>query len=87
MRHPLGDAAEAVDPGPRRFFTWAYRLPSRGPLVWEISDGKGEFLSIIQNCEMVLHMSAFLTLDAVLMVQVEVLVGIPPDHRVRGVEV
>lgn len=32
-------------------------------------------------------MSAFLTLDAVLMVQVEVLVGIPPDHRVRGVEV
>lgn len=29
----------------------------------------------------------FLTLNAVLMVQVEVLIRIPPDHRVRGVEV
>ena len=37
VRQPLGDAVEAVDPGPRRFLTWAYRLPSRGPLVWEIS--------------------------------------------------
>lgn len=38
VRHPLG-AAEAVQPGPRRFLTWAYRLPSRGPLVWQMSGG------------------------------------------------
>lgn len=33
VRQPLVDAGEAVAPGPRRFLTWAYKLPSRGPLV------------------------------------------------------
>lgn len=47
---------------------------------------KEEFLSI-KTKKQFLQMSMFLTLNAVLMVQVEVLVRIPPDHWVRGVEV
>ena len=38
--HPLVDTGEAVEPGPRLFLTCAYRLPSSGPLVWQISDRK-----------------------------------------------
>lgn len=34
VRYPLGEVGgEAVVPGPRRFFTCAYKLPSIGPLV------------------------------------------------------
>lgn len=33
VRCPLGEVGEAVVPGPRRFFTCAYKLPSIGPLV------------------------------------------------------